>query len=197
MRASHLIAAAGGVGSATGNEERGQTMKCIKCSGKRVTSEVVAEVRRSQGMDYHTGRMVERLYQCDRCLGTGTEPEGPPPAGLVIYCGAVLEAPGFTSETFTAALNRARQDATMPMIPARAGVVLVESKRTGERYAVTRQGCSCPAGLSHGYCKHRAAVIAAADLYGIPVCSTHVLGFDPAGHPVTAAERAAQLEEVA
>jgi hypothetical protein len=174
-------------------------MKCNVCAGRRVITRTVPEIRRSQGVDYTTGRDVERLFQCDTCGGTGhlPEPDPTPPAAAVVYCGAVLEAPGFTSESFTAALHRARSRGTMPMIGAGSGVVLVESARTGERYHATRETCSCPGSQSHGTCMHRAAAIAAHDLYGVDVCNGHVLGFDACGHIITAADRVAALEGAA
>jgi uncharacterized Zn finger protein len=65
-------------------------------------------------------------------------------------------------------------------------MVLIVSSRTGERYRVTRSACDCPAGQSHGYCKHRAAAIACADLYKIDLSQNEILGFDQAGFPVIA-----------
>lgn len=172
-------------------------MQCSQCSGKRVVSQLQPEIRRSQGMDYTTGRMVERLYQCEHCGGTGTEPEGPPPAGSFTYFGCPVVAPGFDADNFQASLNRARKRGTLPIIPTGRGAVLVESTRTGARYLVTRDRCSCQGHATAGHCLHRAAVVACADLYGVDVAHTHVLGFDPAGHPVTAADRVAALEGVA
>lgn len=170
--------------------------RCTECQGRRVVSRMQPEIRRSQGLDYHTGREVERLYQCERCGGTGREPEPPVPAAVVCE-GVTVDAPGFTSETFATSLDRARSRGTLPMMPARLGGVLVESARSGARYHVTRDRCSCPAGASHGYCYHRAAVIACADLYGIDVCRVRVLGFNPFGKPVVTGVQAGQLQEVA
>lgn len=65
---------------------------CSTCQGRRVRAEMVPEVKRSQGLDYHTGRQVERLHVCDACQGTGRqpEPEPPAPAGLITYYSAIL-----------------------------------------------------------------------------------------------------------
>ena len=172
-------------------------MTCTGCNGKRVIVSTVPNVQRSNGVDYLSTRpaMVDRLEQCQRCNGSGHEPD-PTPPGQITYYGCPIVAPGFIPESFQASLSRARSRGTLPMIPAGAGVVLVESSRAGERYRVTRETCSCLGGQSHGRCMHRAAAIAAADLYGIDVCHTHVLGLAN-GHPVTAADRLAQLGVVA
>lgn len=169
-------------------------MECGKCSGTGRQLEHRSRWIGGGKSGYRSEWDI--AVTCETCGGTGQlpEPEGPPPAAAVVYCGAVLEAPGFTSETFTAALHRARTRGTMPMIGAGAGVVLVESVRSGARYRVTRETCSCQGSQSHGVCMHRAAVIAAHDLYGVDVCRGHVLGFDAHGHITTAADRVAQLE---
>lgn len=175
-------------------------MKCNACKGTRVTSQLVAETKRSNGLDYRTGRMVERLHQCEACKGTGRQlqPEPTPPAGYVEIAGGLVEAPGFTAETFSAGIAKARKVGTMNIAPASTpGAVLVTSARTGARYMVTRAECSCPGHAGQGHCYHRAAAILIADLFGVDLCHTEVLGFDPAGYPVTAADRAHQLQEVA
>ena len=97
----------------------------MKCTSVRASGHVADGRRdgRSQGMDYTTGRMVERLFQCDTCGGTGQlpEPEGPPPAGYVEIAGGLIEAPGFDAQTFAAGLSRARTRGTFPMMPCRPG----------------------------------------------------------------------------
>lgn len=169
-------------------------MKCAGCQGKRVIVRSVPNMKRYGGVGYQSTRpaMVDRLEQCERCNGSGHEPD-PTPAGQMTYYGATITAPGFTPESFQRSLNRARSRGTVPMISAGAGVVMVESARTEERYRVTRETCSCPEHASRGRCMHRAPCIAAADLYGIDLCRTRVLEFAN-GHPVTAADRVAMLE---
>lgn len=118
-------------------------------------------------------------------------------ADVVTYTGGVVEASGFTSETFASGVEKAVRIGTMHMIPSGHGSVLVLSARTGARYVVTRTHCSCPGHHSHGHCYHRAAVLYCADVWGVDVNREHLLGFDPHGWPVTETQRVAQLSEVA
>lgn len=118
-------------------------------------------------------------------------------AGELVTVAGVVRAPGFTERTFTAALKRARGRGYMNIRPYRDGSLRIDAGRSGEVYRVTRSSCSCQAGRSHGYCLHRAAAIACADLYAIDLCRSEVLGFDAQGRPVTAADRVAQLGEAA
>lgn len=169
------------------------TTRCTECQGRRVIARIQPEIKRSQGMDYFTGRKVERLYQCERCGGSGVDPE---PTSFVTYAGGMIDAPGFTSETFASGVEKAIGLGTLHMTPAR-GSVLVESARSDAQYAVTRTSCSCPGHRSHGHCYHRAAVLYCADVWGIDVHRERILGFDAEGWPVTAAERRHALQEVA
>lgn len=174
-------------------------MKCNACHGRRVITRTVPEMKRSQGVDYATGRDVERLYQCETCGGTGRQPEPDPtpPAGHVVMCGGFIEAPGFSDATFAAGLEKARKAGYFHVTPARPGSVIVETANTdGAGYVVTRNGCSCRGHAGHGHCYHRAGCIAIADLFGVNLCTTEVLGFHD-GAPVTAADRVAQLEGAA
>jgi hypothetical protein len=119
-------------------------------------------------------------------------------ADVIEIEGQLVTAPGFDEATFAAGLAKARKIATMHIRPSMVkGHVLVMSARTGASYLVSREACDCPAGRSHGHCYHRAAAIACADLYGIEVCQSYVLGFDEQGHAVTYTQRAAQLQEMA
>jgi hypothetical protein len=119
-------------------------------------------------------------------------------ADMIEVEGQLVTAPGFDEVTFAAGLAKARKVATMHIRPSMTkGHVLVTSARTGASYLVSRTSCSCMGHMGHGHCYHRAAAIACADLYGIEVCQTYVLGFDEAGHAVTYDQRAAQLQEAA
>lgn len=165
-------------------------MKCNTCNGKRVIVRTVANVQRSNGVDYRSSRpaTVDRLYQCERCNGSGHEPDPTP----VVVCGGTVEAPGFDSRTFADALHRATARGYFHIRPSRPGTVTVDTGRAAA-YVVTRTGCSCPGHASHGRCLHRAAAIYTNDVCGIDLCSTEILGFAN-GQPVTAGDA---LQEVA
>lgn len=171
-------------------------MKCTECDGRRVIIRMERQWWGSSRNGFDTGREVERLYQCERCKGSGVEP-APEPISAVLFNGAAIDAPGFTSETFAAGVAKAIAVSTLPINPAKVGGVLVQSTRTGEHYHVTRERCSCPGGMSHGHCYHRAAVLYINDVVGVDVSRERILGFDQTGQPVTAAERRRQLQEVA
>lgn len=119
------------------------------------------------------------------------------PLDVVMFAGGVIEAPGFTSETFASGVEKAVRLGTMHMVPSGHGSVLVLSARTGARYVVTRTSCSCPGHHSHGHCYHRAAVLYCSDVWGVDVHREYLLGFDPEGWPVSKTARLAQLQEVA
>lgn len=119
------------------------------------------------------------------------------PTDAVVYAGGIVEAPGFTSETFAAGIEKAVRLGTLHMTPTGRGSLLVMSARSDARYLVTRSSCSCQGHAFAGHCYHRAAAIYVSDIWGVDLCHEAVLGFDPQGWPVTAAERNAQLQEVA
>lgn len=122
----------------------------------------------------------------------------PKGANIIDVLGLLVEAPAFTPETFAAGVAKAQAAGYFHIVPARTpGTVLIDTANTnGAAYAVTRHACSCMAGQTHGHCYHRAGAIYISEFYGIDLCRTEILGFDD-GEPVTAAERAAQLQEVA
>lgn len=168
-------------------------MTCQTCNGSRRIAKLVPNIKRSNGVDYHSSipaPYVERLYQCDVCQGTGTEPE--PPAAVVVN-GGEIDAPGFTSETFTTSLQRAISRGFYAISPAGNGAVIVMTE-SGTPYRVNRHSCSCKGHEGHGYCQHRAAALACSDLWGINLCRDEVVGFDPTGRPMIAAD---ELQEVA
>lgn len=119
------------------------------------------------------------------------------PTEAVVYAGGTVEAPGFTSVTFAAGIEKAVRLGTLHMTPTRRGAVLVMSASSDARYLVTRSSCSCAGHMGHGHCYHRAAAIYVSDIWGVDLCHEAILGFDPQGWPVTAAERSAQLQEAA
>lgn len=116
---------------------------------------------------------------------------------VVTYAGGIVNATGFTSETFAAGVEKAVRLGTLHMTPTSRGSILVMSARSDARYVVTRSSCSCAGHVHTGHCYHRAAALYVSDIWGVDLCHEAVLGFDPQGWPVTAAERSAQLQEVA
>lgn len=128
------------------------------------------------------------------------ETRTPNAAALIDAMGLLIEAPGFTPETFAAGVAKAQATGYMHMWPARkgSGAILVETANTnGAAYHVTRAACDCYGSRTHGHCYHRAAAIYASDFYGIDLCRDELLGFDANGEPITADQRLAQLSEVA
>lgn len=128
-------------------------------------------------------------------MGTRT----PNAAALIDAMGLLIEAPGFTPETFEAGVRKAQAAGYLHTWPARVpGAVLVETAHTNvAAYLVSRDACDCYGSRAHGHCYHRAAAIYASDFYGIDLCRDELLGFDANGEPVTAAQRAAELGKVA
>lgn len=109
----------------------------------------------------------------------------------------VITAPGYTVETFTASVERAKGSQLRIWPSERPGVVMVSSSRGPAVYAVTRHSCDCMAGAHGRVCQHRAWACHCADVWGIDLCNDTVIGSDLQGCPVTERERAAQLQEVA
>src|SRR5690606_17488912 len=107
------------------------------------------------------------------------ETRTPNAAHIIDARGLLIEAPGFTPETFTASLERAQTRGYFHITPGRNGAVMVDSGTSDARYVVTRQSCTCKAGMSHGYCCHRAAAIFVSDFYGFD--GLEILGFDLEG----------------
>lgn len=113
----------------------------------------------------------------------------------VTYNGAIVDAPGFTAEKFARGVAKARNLGYLQMVPMRNGVVRVDTGKAGSVYTVTRTSCTCKGHQGHGHCYHRAAVIFVNDVCGYEVEKNMILGFDPAGQPVTWTERQRQLKE--
>lgn len=102
--------------------------ECTRCNGTAT-------------VEHHRSRWIGGGKSGYRSEGTLSEPctctpdqEPTPPACEISYFGATIIAPGFTPDGFQAALNQGRSRGTLPMIPAGAGVVLVEREhRPGSR----------------------------------------------------------------
>jgi hypothetical protein len=123
------------------------------------------------------------------------ETRTPNPAHIIDTMGLLVEAPGFTPESFEAGVTKAQSKGYLHITPHRNGAVIVQSASSEARYVVTRQTCTCKGGQTAGHCYHRAAAIYISDFYGFD--GMEILGFDGKGQPVTAYDRALELGEVA
>jgi hypothetical protein len=106
----------------------------------------------------------------------------------------LVNAPGFTADTFTRSLHKARtvKAGSFRSTPIGNGRVLVNAGSHAE-YVVTRTSCQCDGHrLGGGYCYHRAGVLW-CDAIGIDVCRETVLGFGADGSVVTQADRDREL----
>jgi hypothetical protein len=84
------------------------------------------------------------------------------PATAITYCGHVVDAPGFTQDSFTRAMARAFCD-DLQVTPYHDGRHLVGCRNV-YAYLVTRTSCDCKAGRVGTPCKHRAVLIAHLDV---------------------------------
>lgn len=103
--------------------------------------------------------------------------------GVLEIEGKVVDAPGFTLEQFTAAVERAKRE-QLRTTPG-TGCVMVQSGSDDARYAVTRDRCDCMAGQTHRYCKHRALAIYLQDVQGVDIMRIPTIGFNERGVSVT------------
>lgn len=103
--------------------------------------------------------------------------------------GQVVNAPGFTPETFGAFVDRAKS-AQLRTTPAR-GCVKVQSGSSPAQYAVTRSSCSCQGHGSHGRCYHRALCIYLYDVQGVDLMQVPTIGFSKRGVSLTIGRKSA------
>ena len=91
-----------------------------------------------------------------------TPPESPSPVpGTILVGGFILEAPGFTPESFDRGMHRAFNDnLELRAIPGAIGRFRVNG------YMTDRNTCTCKAGQTNTACKHRAYVIYMMDIAG-------------------------------
>lgn len=192
--------------------------RCTECQGRRIVSRMQPEIKRSQGFNYHTGRMVERLYQCEQCGGSGIATEPPALSGGdhrykcercggdgCEHClgtgldredleafeveGKTVTAPGFTRDQFLAFVTRAKE-AQLRTTPAK-DCVLVMSGSSDARYAVRRDRCDCQGHMGHGRCYHRALCIYLQDVQGVDVMHVPTIGFSKRGLALTTGRKVA------
>lgn len=104
---------------------------------------------------------------CYHCKSAGrtvetAEPVETPASAPITYCGHVVDAPGFTQDSFTRAMARAFCD-DLQIKPYHDGRHLVGYPNV-YAYLVTRERCTCKAGCAGTPCKHRAFLIACLDI---------------------------------
>ena len=110
-------------------------------------------------------------------------------AAMIEIEGVAIDAPGFTAETFAAAVSRAKRE-QLRTNPG-AGCVLVMSGSDDAQYAVTRQRCDCLGHMGHGHCKHRALCIYLHDVQGVDVLRVPTIGFSKGGVSLTTGRKPA------
>ncbi len=79
----------------------------------------------------------------------------------IIYLGYTIEAPGFTTESFSAALDRAMSEGITITPGAAPRTFVVHNPVNDSFYVANRYGCQCAAGLHRQGCKHLALVLLA------------------------------------
>jgi hypothetical protein len=78
------------------------------------------------------------------------ETRTPNPADIIDAMGLLVEAPGFTPDTFKAGVTKAQSKGYLHITPHRNGAVIVQSASSEARYVVTRQLCTCKWGCGNG-----------------------------------------------
>lgn len=139
------------------------------------------------------GELVEVPY-CDVCDGENIE------NGVCLDCetaptvthnGGTVDAPGFTTDTFASAVDRAKRD-NLRVEPCDVERSVMVSDSTGNGwYLVSRTSCECKGHQSHGRCKHRALAIWLVDVHGIDITKVPVIGINANGDAVPLGRMAA------
>ncbi len=137
---------------------------CPSCHGEGTTEETVPSYGGVGGFTIQT-------RACHACKGSGadktrtiswTEDEE--------EVAPVASAPtGFTAESFTRAVDRARREGRTVGDTARPRTVAVHNSTKGMTYLVTRETCTCEAGRVGQGCKHRALAIHMFDVEGVDI----------------------------
>ncbi len=98
----------------------------------------------------------------NRTITTRAEP--------ITFHSHVLDAPGFTAETFASAIDRALSDG-LTISPGRAPRTWhVRNPTNGSEYVANRHGCSCRAGELARPCKHRSIILVIEAIIGGSGC---------------------------
>lgn len=85
------------------------------------------------------------------------------PVSAITYHGQPVNAPGFDQDQFTRAMARAFCD-DLRIANYHDGRHIVHHVGCTGGYLVTREQCTCPAGIAGTPCKHRAFLIACLDI---------------------------------
>jgi hypothetical protein len=110
---------------------------------------------------YHcksAGRTIETAEPVENRQIDGFQPSAP-----ITYCGHVVDALGFTQDSFTRAMARAFCD-DLQIKPYHDGRHIVHHAGLTGGYVATREHCTCKAGCAGTPCKHRAFLIACLDI---------------------------------
>lgn len=96
--------------------------------------------------------------------GLLSSPEPPASAAMLTIAGHDIDAPGFTPESFDAAIKRAHDDGIQLQATEYASVFQAVNPSHGTTYTVTRRSCTCRAGERGIGCKHRALAVMFLDI---------------------------------